>query len=282
MDKADFDILSQAFRGDFSHVTDSWMERMRREAPFIPVEALAQSRRDGTPMPESERREALGRLALALGGTTAAQTLASKPDDELREPFYPSDDTPRKPSTEGAIDKFLATFGREEPGEIETLERLIFNPVADYAQQLAAEARSAVAPVSPDDNSQDARISRFILSSGYGEEGNAAASQTTGADDLPLPQPQEEPRPAAASKKKKAKPETLHEEPGSSSLSESLARVYIKTGRYERAYEILNRLSLAVPEKNAYFADQLLFLRKLMLLEGLRNKRNASETTQEN
>ncbi|MDE6469309.1 MAG: hypothetical protein K2L28_10500, partial [Muribaculaceae bacterium] len=48
-------------------------------------------------------------------------------------------------------------------------------------------------------------------------------------------------------------------------LSESLAKIFIKRGRYEKAYEIISGLNLKFPKKSAYFADQLRFLHKLII-----------------
>ena len=47
-------------------------------------------------------------------------------------------------------------------------------------------------------------------------------------------------------------------------FTETLAKIYIKQHRYSKAYEIIKRLSLKYPKKNAYFADQIRFLEKLM------------------
>ena len=47
-------------------------------------------------------------------------------------------------------------------------------------------------------------------------------------------------------------------------FTETLARIYIKQGRYSKALEIIRRLSLVYPKKNAYFADQIRFLEKLI------------------
>ncbi|NDW10577.1 hypothetical protein [Dysgonomonas sp. 520] len=47
-------------------------------------------------------------------------------------------------------------------------------------------------------------------------------------------------------------------------FTETLANIYIKQRKYEKAYEIIKRLSLNYPKKNIYFADQLAFLEKLM------------------
>ena len=46
---------------------------------------------------------------------------------------------------------------------------------------------------------------------------------------------------------------------------ETLARIYIKQGRYQKAYDIIGRLSNKYPQKNAYFADQMRFLEKLII-----------------
>jgi hypothetical protein len=48
-------------------------------------------------------------------------------------------------------------------------------------------------------------------------------------------------------------------------FTETLARIYIKQGRYSKALEIIQRLNLNYPKKNAYFADQIRFLEKLIL-----------------
>ena len=48
-------------------------------------------------------------------------------------------------------------------------------------------------------------------------------------------------------------------------FTETLARIYIKQGRYSKALEIIQRLSLIYQKKNAYFADQIRFLQKLIL-----------------
>ncbi len=49
-------------------------------------------------------------------------------------------------------------------------------------------------------------------------------------------------------------------------FTETLARIYIKQGRYSKALEIIKRLNLNYPKKNAYFADQIRFLEKLIMI----------------
>lgn len=54
-------------------------------------------------------------------------------------------------------------------------------------------------------------------------------------------------------------------------FTETLARIYIKQGRYSKALEIIKRLNLLYPKKNSYFADQIRFLEKLILNEKQNN-----------
>ncbi len=50
-----------------------------------------------------------------------------------------------------------------------------------------------------------------------------------------------------------------------SCFTETLAKIYIKQHRYEKALEIIKRLSLKYPKKNTYFADQIRFLEKVII-----------------
>jgi len=48
-------------------------------------------------------------------------------------------------------------------------------------------------------------------------------------------------------------------------FSETLAKIYIKQKKYDKALEIIRKLNLFYPEKNRYFADQIRFLEKLII-----------------
>ena len=69
-----------------------------------------------------------------------------------------------------------------------------------------------------------------------------------------------------------AAPNNETETPEDEYFTETLARIYIKQGRYSKALEIIRRLSLQVPKKNAYFADQIRFLEKLIINNNKINK----------
>ena len=48
-------------------------------------------------------------------------------------------------------------------------------------------------------------------------------------------------------------------------FTETLAKIYIKQRRYDKALEIIRKLYLKNPKKNTYFADQIRFLEKLII-----------------
>ncbi|MGN0310278.1 MAG: tetratricopeptide repeat protein [Bacteroides sp.] len=48
-------------------------------------------------------------------------------------------------------------------------------------------------------------------------------------------------------------------------FTETLAKIYVKQHRYDKALEIFKRISLNNPKKSAYFADQIRFLEKLII-----------------
>lgn len=240
LDDADFETLSRA----------------SRDYPASAVAAAALLRYGGTRLSEATRTELQRRVAL-LGGDRDRLIEMIDPSHRGFDNFYPPEPLVSKPATESAIDTFLATYGHRSPQEDALLERMIFNPVPDYAEQLARES----GPVAPAADSQDSLIDAFL-----------AANPADGD-----PVAQVEPAPAEAPK---AAPRHHHEPQAQAAathaadglLSESLAKIFIKQGRYDRAYEIISNLNLNYPEKSIYFADQLRFLQKLMLNQQYKTK----------
>lgn len=65
----------------------------------------------------------------------------------------------------------------------------------------------------------------------------------------------------------------IEEEPAEEEyFTETLARIYIRQGRFQKALDIIQRLSNNFPEKNAYFADQIRFLEKLIINNNKKQK----------
>ena len=55
------------------------------------------------------------------------------------------------------------------------------------------------------------------------------------------------------------------EEDESQFFSETLAKIYLRQKKYDKALDIIRKLYLLYPEKNIYFADQIRFLEKLII-----------------
>ncbi len=69
-------------------------------------------------------------------------------------------------------------------------------------------------------------------------------------------------------------PNVHQHDPSDTYFTETLARIYIKQGKYAKAIEIIRRISLIYPKKNRYFADQIRFLEKLIVNERAKNEDN--------
>ena len=48
-------------------------------------------------------------------------------------------------------------------------------------------------------------------------------------------------------------------------FSETLAKIYIKQRKYDKALEIIHKIVLFYPEKSSYFADQIQMLEDLII-----------------
>ena len=249
------EILEKAAAAPASLDADD-LALLRRIAHSLPASALAPAlmlKYFDSELADSERESLRERVALYCGRPDTV-IKAIDPEGLGFDRFYRPAGTPPTPSTESAIDKFLATYGSTSPEEEALLERMIFNPVPEYAGTLAAEADAAGDTAQAEPGSQDALIDAFLAKNPVAEHA------------LPQPEPAPEPvRPAKA-------PKTAPAPAPDGLLSESLAKIFIKQGRYERAYEIITNLSLNYPKKSVYFADQLRFLQKLII-----NKRKTEQ-----
>ncbi len=210
--------------------------------PYFVTAAVLLLRHGGDALDDARRKELSQAVALCSSDRRTV-AFAKYGDDWAR--FYPEAKAPGKQDTNDVIDIFLRTYGNCSPEEERQLERMIFNPTPDYAELLARQEQTELpAADEAPEGSHEALINAFIRENHPGAQPVVA--------DTPPPVPSDTPV---------SRPET-HDD---SLLSESLAKIFIRKGRYERAFEIISGLSLKFPKKSAYFADQLRFLQKLII-----------------
>ena len=230
---------------DSGTIDSDTLDAVRNEYPYFVVPAILFLQQNKGKLDKDVKEEVLRSLALAFPDRTILHDLVG--DDAGRfSGFYPPQEEAPTPDTDTTITSFLDRYGGNDDKELELLDRLIFNPVPpDYSQVLEQEG---VATDSNDPLAKAAEAFDNILAQ--------AKPQV----------PQEQP---------KVEPEELVKEPEAaddSMLSESLAKIFIKQGKYTKALEIIKNISLKFPEKSIYFADQIRFLQKLILNDEI-NKR---------
>jgi hypothetical protein len=240
--------------------------------PYFFFNALLELKNKHSELSEQQIAQLKQQIILNAADPTAAVEFVDLAGDDWAH-IYPPEPDPEPITTNSAIDTFLENYGSRNPKEDALLERLIFNPTPDYSQVLEKENSSDPAPASPA-SEQDALIAAFINQSADAPQQSAtdeddilAAIEQKPADAPPLQPIDDQPQTIA--------PDAQPAKPGGS-LSESLAKIYIKQGRYERAFEIISDLNLNYPEKSVYFADQLRFLQKLIDLQKARNSKSRS------
>ena len=87
----------------------------------------------------------------------------------------------------------------------------------------------------------------------------------SGQDFAQVDMKDEELLPSKSVKEQEASQATKSEEVGEDSLlSETLSKIYIQQGHYDKALRIIRSLSLNYPEKSRFFADQIRFLERII------------------
>ena len=242
--------------------------KTKEENPYFIFDGLLELRDHAGDLDAADLRRLKERIALNAADPAAASALANLTGDDWLS-LYPAADSLRRPDTGSAIETFLNTFGSQNASETAQLEKLIFNPTPDYATTLAMQEERSDAPAAPA-TEQDAMLDAFIAShpdgTAFAVEAAEAAVEVASVPPVPQPEPE-----APAVDTAAAKPAPVA--PVSSSLQESLAKSYIRQGRFQKAYDIISELNLNNPEKSAYFADQLRFLQKIIRIQQAREAR---------
>ncbi|MDE5704623.1 hypothetical protein [Muribaculum sp.] len=253
--------LTELMRDPSLPVSVEWVDEMARLYPYMTLPAKLLLERAGDTLDEPTRRRVMQQMALNSSSHEMLYRIAN-PENASDAGFYPPEQQPEALDTDSAIETFMSHYGRPDPQESALLERLIFNPVPDYALTLAdEEERSLPTDEEAYGDSPDSLINAFILKSR--RDGGHFPSSTEcndAAADSSMAKKAEQPRDAEPLRS----PNNASEQ---GLLSESLAKFFIKQRRYAKAYEIISNLSLKFPEKSRYFADQLRFLQKLIINE---------------
>ena len=249
------DDIKRLAADEKSEVTRQWLEQAEQDMPYSIMPALLYLKRNGV----RGNEDVLARLAIAHPDRRALALMLGE-DSGLLTGFYPPETLPDTPDTLTTIDRFLDSYGKTNPGEVEAIDRAIFNPQPDYADVLAAQEMEEGGMQLTRGDSQDEIINQFIAE--QMQLGEQAAQ-------VPITAP------VGEAEKAEIAGENIDEptESDDSMLSESLAKMYIAQHKYSQALEIIERLNLKYPEKSIYFADQIRFLAKLVLNETLKDKK---------
>lgn len=221
---------------DYTALQDVNLAALREKYPACVLpEVMALGKEE---LGEEERRELAVAINVRVGDPDTLVSLLGA--DMSETPFYPDPRTAAH-STDETIDAFIGKFSAQDPRkEAEALEQLIFRPTGDYAATMLA---------------------------GEGEAGNTGA---------PATETQCAAEPEKTGETQLGTPQEPHHETGGGApgLSEGFARIMIKNHNYSKALEIIQAISLNNSEKSAYFADQIRFLRKLVLNQSKQKRQN--------
>lgn len=200
--------------------------------------------------PEALRR--LRRRLSALVGDREALERIAGPDTDDSALFYP-DLRPENMSTAETIDNFLDRFGSPVATPVDSAGVVPVAPAVDYAATILAEVPDGPEVPSPDG------IADSVETPGTADATDMAIAQFLGGTTPPKERNEAEP------KRRSVHDERTRRDPETPALTESLAKIMVKNGNYRKALEIITQLNLKNPEKSIYFADQIRFLRKLIL-----------------
>ncbi len=263
-------ILSYLLQNPQEPVNKQWVLNMLQTHScfYLPAALLLKRNPDGLD------KATLQRLHSAVMMNCADRTAIIDyvdPNNAGWDAFYPKEEIMKSP-TDQTIDDFIQRFGHiSTPEEDAVLERLILNPVpGDYFG-------GTEAPLDPSD---PLSLPPELMKKDDSEKAASKENETEQSIETTEKEPAESPgvtnhsgplvEPSAGRIPVEAQDDVTHTESSDSAneeslLTESLVKIFIKRHNYERALDIISRLSLNYPEKSVYFADQKRFLKKLII-----------------
>lgn len=259
------DIIS-LIKNPSAHIYKEWMDNMLEEYPYFSIPAILYLLRNKDHLPQDEYENILARVAISFPNRKKLYLILGEDACRFND-FYP-EETEKKLDTFGTIDKFIGEYGGSENKEMDALSKLIFNPTPEYAQILAKEHQNETSDAPKSEN--DILLDKFI----DGDQSSKAVEKNPPiVPEEVAPPPVPEPQPAKEEKKPVAKAPSPNDD---SLLSESLAKIYIRQKKYDKALELIISLNEKYPNRSVYFADQIRFLKKLVLIQ-LHNAKNKGQ-----
>lgn len=256
-------ILNKLLQQPYSTVDKQWVSDMLQSHPCFYLPAALLLKRNQEKLDSNTIKHMRSVVMMNCADRTAIVDFVD-PYKAGWDAFYPKEEGKKAP-TDQTIDDFIQQFGQNStPEEDALLERLIFNPVpADYFSG-TDEPIDPSAPLS-----LPPELRRDIASGKKPDIEKQAVDETSEQGEFsPQPDsPAATDRPVVPEAPNEHDTHTENNESGTeeSLLTESLVKIFIKRHNYERALDIITRLSLNYPEKSVYFADQKRFLKKLII-----------------
>ena len=176
-----------------------------------------------------------------------------------------------------SVDRTLTlinAFLSEQPSTEEPIDAIPMSTATDYVSCLMHDREekpfsALTVPATKSENLIDDFLTRKGSEEGFPQTLEELEAEARG--DIPLAPVKAEPVlnvGTASVVKKQVEIETAEEDEevlDESYFTETLAKIYVRQGRYSKALEIIKKLSLKYPKKNSYFADQIRFLEKLII-----------------
>jgi len=167
-------------------------------------------------------------------------------------PIVKEKDTSQEDKTISAIDAFLSTYIKENQPDTDVSLLLPSSVSSDYIYWTLTDSENK------EQEKQSTPLQHQNLIDAFIQQ-----EEERGGARLPL---EEQPEDVSISTDSSPEFNPDYEKSlDDSYFTETLARIYIKQKRYEKALEIIQNLRLNYPEKSIYFADQIRFLEKLII-----------------
>ncbi len=200
---------------------------------------------------EEERKRIKMLVAVNIGHKNTLRDILGA-DSESFANFYPDSLSPN-PSTEDTIQTFLEKYNSSLP--LAGTSHAPVTPAIDYASMLEQGLEESLPPDGLEETADESALAiNAFLSNNPAPSVKARRKSQTDDDTLT----------DGKAVKNPANPRAENDSPA---LTESFARIMIKNGNYSKALEIITELNLKNSEKSIYFADQIRFLRKLIINE---------------